>query len=253
VSDAEGYYLFPTTAVKNGGWRRPDGSNVAAKYVVNTNHQNFFNNLKAAALVLNKTDAFIAGTELGGFDTHQNQGGASANGASTHPELNKVIGWAIYALRKYFTRYSENCSWDNLVVVTLTEFGRTTIENADQGTDHAEAGVMWVAGGGVNGYQPGLRSGVFNCNPGEFSGANAPLNWLPNSGGSMFGVSGRYLSRNTDFRSVLGEVIRKHLGASQEQLQRIIPGYAPGLEPELLAGGTSSVDGTRIRGELGIL
>ena len=68
----------------------------------------------------------------------------------------------------------------------------------------------------------------------------------------MFGVSGRYLRRNTDYRSVLGEVIRKHLGATQNQLNRIIPGYAnPG--EFLLSGGTSSVDGTSIRGELGIL
>jgi uncharacterized protein (DUF1501 family) len=237
--------------VKNGGWRRPDGSNAGNKYAVNTNHHGFFANLKAAALVLNKTDAIIAGTELGGFDTHKDQGAASATGSNTHPELNKCIGWAIYALRKYFTRYAEECHWNDLVVVTLTEFGRTTIENADQGTDHAEAGVMWVAGGGVNGYQDGIRSGVFNCSPTEFSGADAPLNWTPDSGGSMFGVSGRYLSRNTDFRSVLGEIIRKHLGATQGQLNRIIPGYAS--EPELLAGGTSSVDGRPIRGEAGLL
>lgn len=68
----------------------------------------------------------------------------------------------------------------------------------------------------------------------------------------MFGASTRYLSRNTDFRSVLGEVIRKHLGATQPQLNRIIPGYALAGE-NLLAGGTSSVDGKAIRGELGIL
>src|SRR5207245_381757 len=70
----EGYYLFPTTNIKNGGWRRPDGTNVANKYVVDPGHQAIFGNLKAAALVLNKTDAIIAGTELGGFDTHKGQG-----------------------------------------------------------------------------------------------------------------------------------------------------------------------------------
>src|SRR2546429_1408699 len=49
----EGYYLFPTTNVKNGGWRRPDGTNQANKYMVDPGHQSFFNNLKSAALVLN--------------------------------------------------------------------------------------------------------------------------------------------------------------------------------------------------------
>jgi hypothetical protein len=68
----------------------------------------------------------------------------------------------------------------------------------------------------------------------------------------MFGVSNGYLKRNTDYRSVLGEVIRKHLGASQDQLNRIIPGYADAGE-NLLGGGTSSVDGTAIRGEAGVL
>ena len=253
---ARGYFLFPTTNDKNGGWRRGAGNNtVGGKYVVDPGHQGFFANLKAAALVLNKTDAIIAGTEIGGFDTHRGQGGAAANGANTHPQLNKAIGWSIYALQKYFTLFADRCTWNDLVVVTLSEFGRTTVENADQGTDHAEAGVVWVAGGAVNGYQVGVRSGVINCHPSEFPGGTAnALNWFTgaNSTSAMFGVSNGYLKRNTDYRSVLGEVIRKHLGASQDQLNRIIPGYADAGE-NLLAGGTSSVDGTAIRGEAGVL
>jgi uncharacterized protein (DUF1501 family) len=230
---SKGYYLFPTTNDKNGGWRRPDASVDGNKYVVNPAQQSFFTNLKAAALVLNKTSAIIAGTELGGFDTHAGQGGVTGS----HPNLNRVIGWSMYALRKYFTNYADQATWNNVVVVTLSEFGRTTIENADLGTDHAEAGVMWVGGGAVSG-------GVYNC--------SAAQGWASGSGGSMFGVSGRYLSRNTDFRSVLGEIIRDHLGATQNQLNRIIPGYAvPG--EHLLTAGTSSIDGVSIRGELGIV
>jgi hypothetical protein len=68
----------------------------------------------------------------------------------------------------------------------------------------------------------------------------------------MFGVSGRYLKRAVDYRSVLGEVIREHLGATQGQLDRIIPGYATGGEV-LLNGGTSSVDGTSIMGEVDVV
>ena len=55
----------------------------------------------------------------------------------------------------------------------------------------------------------------------------------------------------TDYRQVLGEIIRNHLGATQDQLNRIIPGYANPAE-NLLAGGVS-IDGRQIRGELGIL
>ena len=238
----QGYYLFPTTNVKNGGWRRPDGTNVFNKYAVPTGLHSLFERIKAAAIILNKTDAIIAGTEYGGFDTHSNQG--QLNGA--HPDLNRGFGWAMYALRKYFMRYADRATWDNVIVVTLTEFGRTTIENADEGTDHAEAGVMFAAGGAIRGYD-GLagRSGVINCSPSD------PIPWTTGQSGSMFGVNGRYLRRASDYRQVLGEIIRKHLGATQNQLNRIIPGYADSGE-RLLAGGTS-VDGTQIRPELGIL
>jgi uncharacterized protein (DUF1501 family) len=234
ANGGEGYYLFPTTSVKNGGWRRPDGSNVADKYVVPTSLHTLFERIKAAAVILNKTDAIIAGTEYGGFDTHSAQGSLTGS----HPNLNRGFGWAMYALRKYFTRYADRAAWNDVVVVTLTEFGRTTIENADLGTDHAEAGVMFVAGGGVNG-------GVYNCSP------NDPVPWVTGASGSMFGVNGRYLRRATDYRQVLGEIIRDHLGATQTQLNRIISGYANPAE-RLLAGGTS-IDGTEIRGELGII
>lgn len=241
-----GYFLFPTSNDKNGGWRRPDRTANANKYAVNPNHHNFFYKLKAAALVLNKTDAVIAGTEIGGFDTHQTQGQLTG----THPDLQRAIGWALYGLRKYFLNYAQNVNWNDLVVVTLSEFGRTTVENSDRGTDHAEAGVMFVAGGAVKGYNKGNTTGVFNCSPTE--PISSELRWAQGAGGSMFQASSRYLSRNTDFRSVLGEVIRDHLGATPEQLNRIISGYGVAGE-NLQNGGVSSVDGRAIRGELGIL
>jgi len=230
------YSLFPTTNARNGGYALHN--NDPAKYVVDPGAYSFFNNLKSAALILNKTDAIIAGTELGGFDTHNNQGGA----AGSHANLQRRIGWALYALRQYFQGYGDQCTWDNLVVVTLSEFGRTTVQNSNGGTDHAEAGVMFVAGGGIQG-------GVIGCSPDD------PVPWVvgpPNQGGSvegsMFGVSDRYLKRCVDYRSVLGKLIRDHLGATQSQLDRIIPGYAvPG--ENLGTGGLSAKDSTPIIGE----
>jgi uncharacterized protein (DUF1501 family) len=243
---SKGYFLFPTSNDKNGGWRRPDATANGNKYAVNPNHQTFFYNLKAAALVLNHTPAIIAGTELGGFDTHQSQVTSAASSVTgAHADLQRCIGWALYGLRKYFMNHSQNVSWNNLVVVTLSEFGRTSRENADLGTDHAEAGAMFVAGGGAsNG--GALRGGAYNCSPSD------GIPWVTGSSGSMFGVSGSYLKRNTDYRSVLGEIIRKHLGATQGQLDRIIPGYANPGEHQLTQG-TSSIDGTLVRGEVGIL
>ena len=200
---------------------------------------------------MNNTSTIIAGTELGGFDTHQTQVQAaySVNNNQSvlggHADLQRCIGWALYGLRKYFTNYANQVSWNNLVVVTLSEFGRTSRENTDLGTDHAEAGAMFVAGGAVKGYNKGNPSGVFNCLD------SGTLPWATGLAGSMFGVSNSYLKRNTDYRSVLGEIIRKHLGATQNQLNTIIPGYATAGE-NLLAGGTGP-DGTAIRGEVGIL
>jgi uncharacterized protein (DUF1501 family) len=251
--NSRGYFLFPTSNDKNGGWRRPDRSTIFNKYAVNPGHYGFFRNLKAAALVLNKTDAIIAGTELGGFDTHSGQGGVSSNNTNSHPELNRAIGWAMYGLYKYFTLYADRATWNNTIVVTLSEFGRTSRQNSDMGTDHAEASLMWVAGGSVKGYNAGNPSGVFGCSTSD------SIPWVPGNTGSMFQVSGSYLKRTCDYRSVLGEIIRKHLGATQNQLNRIIPGYANEAQEHLLNGGTvmapieSGTTQTQITGELGIL
>lgn len=260
ANDYQGYYLFPTSDAKNGGYARPNGggNNVNKRVVPQNQQSGFFGNLKAAAMILNKTDAIIAGTELGGFDTHGTQGGATG----THANLLQCVGWSMYALQKYFTLYADKATWENIVVVTLSEFGRTAVENNDKGTDHAEAGVMYVAGGGVKGYGAGNPSGVFGCSQSD------PIPWLPGpktnslaTCGTMFAagfpnssnpVTAGYLRRAIDYRSVLGEVIRKHLGSTQNQLNRIIPGYANAGEG-LMAGGTSSIDGVQIRGELGLL
>jgi uncharacterized protein (DUF1501 family) len=262
------YYLFPTRNQKNGGAYMNGRTNDTNKYVVSTSHYGFFTNLKAAAMILNNTDAIIAGTELGGFDTHQSEGGATGS----HANLQRAIGWSIYALRKYFKNYANKATWNNVVIVTLSEFGRTSVENSDKGTDHAEAGVMFVAGGAVQGMnntdKPTTNANaVFGCHTSDV------IPWIPGprttnlaTCGTMFaantGVTAGYLRRSCDYRSVLGEIIRKHLGATQNQLNRIIPAYNPiqdpdhpyvKPEPELLGGGTSSVDGVQIRGEVGIL
>lgn len=242
------YYLFPTRNRKNGGSYLAGRNADTTKYAVDTGAYGYFRNLKAAAQILNGTSAIIAGTEFGGWDTHNNQGASTG----AHANLLRRLGWSMYALRKFFQIYGKNgtnplpgatCSWDDLVIVTLSEFGRTTIQNSSGGTDHAEAGLMMVAGGGVRGVgKDGATNAILGCHP------NDSIPWVTGQTGSMFGVSSRYLKRSYDYRSVLGRIIRDHLGATQGQLDRIIPGYIDSRE-KLLSGGTNTIDNTVIAGE----
>ena len=206
----------------------------------------FFQNLKSAAQVLANTDAIIAGTEMGGFDTHTGQVTAGSPHLGGHGRLLKRIGWAFYALSKFFQNHSPNVRWEDVVVITMSEFGRTSAENASMGTDHAEASVMYVGGGGING-------GVYGCSPTPMNGVPQ---WEPGTGaknGSMYqaNASVGYLRRAFDFRSIIGEIIRDHLGATQAQLSRIIPAYANESVEHLKSGGP--VGTTPIIGEANII
>ena len=213
---------------------------------VDTGAFGFFQSLKSAAQVLANTDAIIAGTEMGGFDTHTAQVTAGSPHLGGHGKLLKRIGWTFYALSKFFQNYSPTVKWEDVVVVTMSEFGRTSAENASMGTDHAEASVMYVGGGAVNG-------GVYGC-------STAPMNgvpqWEPGTGaktGSMYqaNASVGYLRRAFDFRSIIGEIIRDHLGATDAQLARIISGYASEATEHLKNGGM--IGTTPIIGEAGIV
>jgi len=91
----------------------------------------------------------------------------------------------------------------DVVILTMSEFGRTARQNGSGGTDHGHAGCLFVIGGPVRGGKvhgkwPGLAPEQLN--------------------------EGRDLALTTDFRSVFGEVVRKHLGASVE---KIFPGFSP--------------------------
>jgi uncharacterized protein (DUF1501 family) len=91
---------------------------------------------------------------------------------------------------------------DDVVLVTLSEFGRTARENGNRGTDHGHANVMFALGGRVRGGK------VYGRWPGL-----APEDLY----------EGRDLDLTTDFRTVCGEVISRHLG--RRDLTRIFPGF----------------------------
>src|SRR5437868_7741947 len=93
---------------------------------------------------------------------------------------------------------------DDVVVLTMSEFGRTVRENGNSGTDHGHATAMLVLGGPVNGGRvlgrwPGLD----------------PANRF----------EGRDVAVTTDFRDLFAEVLARHLGA--RDLSAIFPGFTP--------------------------
>ena len=198
-----GYSLFPVDDLTNPP--DPAGPNglkfAAASY-------EFFRALKVCALSLHESaDTRIAGTQLNGWDLHDQQGALSG----THANL---LSWLGYGLRSLYLALSGNAVdprnypsiWNDVVVGTMSEFGRTSKENASGGTDHANASCMFLAGGSV-------RGGVYNCDAGSWPS------------GVMFGINGRYLLQQTDYRAVYWEVLRDHMGADAATLESVFPGY----------------------------
>ena len=202
----DGYSLFPVDATTD-----PENRFSPAAWA-------WFASLKISVLALLESDGTgtngtrIAGTQLGGWDHHDQQG--TFNGQ--HPELLRQLAAGLRSVRIVLSGAANDprnypAIWDDTIVATMSEFGRTTVENGNLGTDHASASVQLVMGGSIQG-------GVYNCDS---------QSW-PN--GVMFGVDGRYLLYETDYRSVFWEILRDHMGANAGSLETIFPGYgAAGL------------------------
>jgi uncharacterized protein (DUF1501 family) len=100
---------------------------------------------------------------------------------------------------------------EDIVLVTMSEFGRTVEENGNAGTDHGHGSLMMVLGGPVQG--------------GKIYGQ-----WPGLEKEQLF--EGRDLAVTTDFRAVLSELISGHLG--QKGLSAVFPNFQPGSPLGLL-------------------
>jgi uncharacterized protein (DUF1501 family) len=150
--------------------------------------------LQIAQLVKADVGLELAFTEIGGWDHHAAEGGARGALATRLREL----GAGLRALHDDL-----GPRLDDVVVVTLTEFGRTVRENGNRGTDHGHASVSLVMGGPVRGGRV----------LGRWPGLAAPKLH-----------EGRDLAMTTDFRDLLGELLVGHLGA--RDLAPVFPGHA---------------------------
>jgi uncharacterized protein (DUF1501 family) len=128
--------------------------------------------------------------EMGGWDHHVNEVGQMGN------QLRQFSS----ALAAFHQDMGDKM--EDIVMVTMSEFGRTAQENGDNGTDHGHGNVMMVLGGPVKGGK------VYGRWPGL---AVEQLN------------EGRDLAVTTDFRDVLSEIVGGHLG--QKNLAEVFPGF----------------------------
>ncbi|HEV3077730.1 MAG TPA: DUF1501 domain-containing protein [Thermoanaerobaculia bacterium] len=135
----------------------------------------------------------VACVDVGGWDTHHAEGGATG-------QLATLLGDLAAALAAFATDLGSQMQ--HVLVVTMSEFGRRVLENASGGTDHGHGNSMLVLGGGVNGGKvygtwPGLAPGQL-ASPGD-------------------------LQVITDFRTVLAEIVDRRLLNSN--LAAVFPGF----------------------------
>lgn len=164
----------------------------------------FFEQCRDTMRLFLQTDCRVCGIDIGGWDTHSNQGQLEGN----HPRRLNMIA---HALRSMSLDLDAANLWNDTLIVVGTEFSRTSIENGSEGTDHGHGGVMWVAGGNVNG-------GTYNMSAGDWTG--------------ILNINNRYLGTATDFRAVYAEILTNHFGVLPTEVDSIMPGWN-----DLLAGG----------------
>ena len=158
-------------------------------------------NLQQLARLI-KSDAGVeaAFAEVDGWDHHQNE----------NQQLSQLLNQFSNAIAAFCQDLGDRM--EDVVVVTMSEFGRTVEENGNGGTDHGHGSMMMVLGGPVVG--------------GKVYG-----DWPGLEKEQLF--EGRDLAVTTDFRTVLyGELVRGHLG--QSDLSSVFPGFKSSVSPGLL-------------------
>jgi uncharacterized protein (DUF1501 family) len=151
-------------------------------------------NLQELARLI-KSDAGVeaAFAEVDGWDHHQNE----------NNQLPNLLNQFSNAIAAFCQDLGDRM--EDVAVVTMSEFGRTVEENGTGGTDHGHGSLMMLLGGPVQGGK------VY----GEWPGLEKE---------QLF--EGRDLAVTTDFRNVLSELVRGHLGRTD--LTSVFPGFKPG-------------------------
>jgi uncharacterized protein (DUF1501 family) len=143
-----------------------------------------------ARLIKAEAGVEAAFAEMGGWDHHSNE----------NQQLSNLLRQFSNAIGAFCQEMGDRM--EDIVLVTMSEFGRTAEENGNAGTDHGHGSFMMVIGGPVQGGRvygkwPGLEKEQL--------------------------FEGRDLAVTTDYRAVLSELVRGHLG--QKDLNTVFPGF----------------------------
>jgi uncharacterized protein (DUF1501 family) len=140
----------------------------------------------------------LAFVDVGGWDTHVNQGGAQGYLAGRISELGRGLAGFVDEIGPDAWRYT--------TVVVVSEFGRTFHENGDRGTDHGHGSVYWVMGGNVQGRRmvgPQVQLTAETLN------------------------QQRDLPVLTDYRGLIGGIVQRQYGLSADRLAAVFPDIRP--------------------------
>jgi uncharacterized protein (DUF1501 family) len=149
--------------------------------------------LQIAQLIKADVGLEVAFTDIDGWDTHVNEG-------NSRGQLGNLLQQFSAGIAALYQDLGQRM--DDVVILTMSEFGRTVRENGNRGTDHGHANAMFVLGNGVRGGK------VY----GRWPGLNNDQLY-----------EGRDLALTTDFRDVFGEIATSHFG--NNDAQAIFPGY----------------------------
>ncbi|MBS0316030.1 MAG: DUF1501 domain-containing protein, partial [Proteobacteria bacterium] len=150
---------------------------------------------RIARLMADRYD--IGFVDVGGWDTHVNQGAAQGYLANRLGELGQ--GLAAFAQEM-------GPAWQRTTVVVVSEFGRTFRQNGNHGTDHGHGTVYWVLGGGVRG--------------GRIAGEQQRVERA-----TLF--QNRDLPVLNEYRAVLAGLFRRQFGLTGAQVGQVFAGVTP--------------------------
>lgn len=140
---------------------------------------------QAAGLIKTRPGIELVALDMSGWDTHRGQGGGQPDGAQA-----KLLSQLSEATAAFYADLGSAAS--GVMLLAVTEFGRTAAENSSGGTDHGNAST-WLAVG------PMVKGGVH-----QVSG------WPGLAPSQLY--QGRYLAQSTDYRDIYAEILVRHLG-----------------------------------------